>query len=206
MFPDLNSVTLPFIFRWLHFIFGILWIGHLYFFNFVNGNFQATLDAATKQKVVPELMPRALFWFRWGAMITFLSGLAMLYWRFWVATDGGLSAMMSSSYGHWIAMGGLFGTIMWFNVWFIIWPNQKKIIRAIRSGEKPDAAKVELARKASKLNTFLSIPMLFAMGAASHLPIGEPKNVGILAAGAIILGFIIAQTLFKLAPKVGKLD
>lgn len=206
MLPDLHSITLPFLFRWFHFIFGILWIGHLYFFNFVNGNFQATLDAATKQKVVPELMPRALFWFRWGAMVTLLTGYLILIWRFWIATDGGFSALMSSSYGHWISLGALLGTVMWFNVWFIIWPNQKKIIRAVKAGEKPDAAKVELARKASKFNTFLSFPMLFAMGAASHLPVGDPKHVAIIAVIAILFGFFIAYRLFKIAPKVGKLD
>ncbi|MBL7685790.1 MAG: urate hydroxylase PuuD [Deltaproteobacteria bacterium] len=193
-----SSVVVHFIFRWLHFIFGVLWIGHLYFFNFVNGNFQAKLDAAVKQKVVPELMPRALFFFRWGAMITFLTGYAMIIYRYWIVSDGGMKALMSSSYGQWISLGGLLGTIMWFNVWFIIWPNQKKIIKAVGAGEKPDAAKVELARKASKLNTFLSMPMLFAMGAASHLPISN----WMWWVGSIIAGFLIAQTLFKLAPKV----
>ncbi|MFO1518261.1 MAG: urate hydroxylase PuuD [bacterium] len=194
-----QTLVIHFALRWLHFIFGILWIGHLYFFNFVNGNFQAKLDAAVKQKVVPELMPRALWWFRWGAMLTFLTGYSMIIYRYWIATDGGMKALMASSYGQWISLGGLLGTIMWFNVWFIIWPNQKKIIRAVAAGEKPDAGKVELARKASKLNTFLSIPMLFGMGAASHLPISNWQ----WWVGAIVIGFLIAQTLFKLAPKVG---
>ncbi len=194
-----TNIAAQFALRWLHFIFGILWIGHLYFFNFVNGNFQAKLDAATKQKVVPELMPRALWFFRWGAMFTLLTGLAILYVRFFIGDRGGFSAMMASSYGHWISMGAGLGIIMWFNVWFIIWPNQKKIIAAVKAGEKPDAAKVELARKASKFNTFLSIPMLFGMGAASHLPVSDWK----LVVGAIVIGFAIAQLLYKIAPKVG---
>jgi uncharacterized membrane protein len=201
MFLD-TSTNVQFLFRWFHFIFGILWIGHLYFFNFVNGNFQAQLDAATKQKVVPELMPRALFWFRWGAMITLLTGYGILIWKYWIATTGGMSALMASSYGHWISLGALFGTIMWFNVWFIIWPAQKKIIAAVKAGEKPDAARVERARKASKLNTFLSIPLLFAMGAASHYPASNWVLIG----GAVVVGFLIAQILFKVAPKVGKIS
>jgi uncharacterized membrane protein len=198
LLPD-TSVWVHFLLRWFHFIFGILWIGHLYFFNFVNGNFQAKLDAATKKSVVPELMPRALFWFRWGAMITFLTGYAMIIYRYWIVSDAGWKGLMASSYGQWIALGGLFGTIMWFNVWFIIWPNQKKIIRAVAAGEKPDAGKVETARKASKLNTFLSIPLLFAMGAASHLPISN----WVWWVGSVVVGFLIAQILFKTAPKVG---
>lgn len=193
------NIGVQFALRWLHFIFGILWIGHLYFFNFVNGNFQAKLDAATKQKVVPELMPRALWFFRWGAMFTLLTGLGILYLKFFLPNAGGFSAMMASSYGHWISMGAGLGIIMWFNVWFIIWPNQKKIIAAVKAGEKPDAGKVEFARKASKLNTFLSVPMLFGMGAASHLPTNDWKFV----IGAIVVGFLIAQILYKIAPKVG---
>lgn len=196
--PD-TSIIVHFVLRWLHFIFGILWIGHLYFFNFVNASFQAKLDGDTKKKVVPELMPRALWWFRWGAMITFLTGYAMIIYRYWIVTQGGWQAFMASSYGQWISLGGLFGTVMWFNVWFIIWPNQKKIIRAVAAGEKPDASLAETARKASKVNVFLSIPMLFGMGAASHLPISNWQ----FAAGAIIIGFLIAQALYKLAPKVG---
>lgn len=94
------NIGVQFALRWLHFIFGILWIGHLYFFNFVNGNFQAKLDAATKQKVVPELMPRALWFFRWGAMFTLLTGLGILYLKFFLPNAGGFSAMMASSYGH----------------------------------------------------------------------------------------------------------
>ena len=70
--------ALQVLWRWLHIIFGVLWIGHLYFFNFVNGPFTATMDAETKKKVVPELMPRALFWFRWGAIWTWSTGILLL--------------------------------------------------------------------------------------------------------------------------------
>jgi uncharacterized membrane protein len=79
------------LFRWLHVFFGILWIGLLYFFNWVNGPFQATLDAETKKKVVPELMPRALFWFRWGAAFTWITGvflLLLVYYHFGAVFQG----------------------------------------------------------------------------------------------------------------------
>src|SRR6266850_703040 len=69
--------------RWIHIVAGIVWIGHLYFFNFVNGPFAATIDAGTKQKVVPELMPRALYWFRWGAAWTWVTGVLLLLLVFW---------------------------------------------------------------------------------------------------------------------------
>src|ERR1039457_4459925 len=96
-------------FRWFHVVFGIMWIGLLYFFNFVNANFAKTLDADTKKKVVPELMPRALFWFRWAAMITFLLGLALLYINY----SPNNWQNMTTARGHWISLGALFGTIMW---------------------------------------------------------------------------------------------
>src|SRR5437588_12960116 len=85
---DLNAVLLPLIFRWIHFIAGITWIGLLYFFNIINVNFQKALDADTKKKVNPELLLRCLFWFRWGAMFTFLAGIALLVWKYFVLGSG----------------------------------------------------------------------------------------------------------------------
>jgi uncharacterized membrane protein len=180
---DANTNTM-FILRWLHFIAGVMWIGHLWFFNFVNANFAKTLDADSKKKVVPELMPRALFMFRWGAMFTFLTGYIYLIWKQFVATSAGLfgspplvaggaraaDGLFNSTWGYWITMGALFGTVMWFNVWFIIWPSQRKIIAAVKSGTAADPKIVSRATNASKVNTFLSVPLLFAMGGATHLP------------------------------------
>ncbi|MBF0492655.1 MAG: urate hydroxylase PuuD [Deltaproteobacteria bacterium] len=187
--------VVKFVLRWFHYIFGILWIGHLYFFNFVNANFQAAIDAETKKKIVPELMPRALFAFRWGAMMTFITG--------WIYFGMQQQAYLGSPSIYWIGLGALFGSVMWFNVWFIIWPNQKKIITAVKTGEKPDPNLVENARKASKLNTFLSMPMLACMAGASHGAIfGQYWTVAILA--FIVLGFGLAQHLYQIAPKVGK--
>lgn len=173
----MHSEHLQYFLRWIHILAGIAWIGHLYFFNYVNAHFAKTMDAATKQKVVPELMPRALWWFRWGAMVTFLSGLVIIYLRYFYGEGApgfksadGLRGLMVEDRGLWITLGGLFGTIMWFNVWFVIWPRQQKIITAVKKGEKPAGLDgwVKVATSASRMNTYLSGPMLFGMIASGH--------------------------------------
>jgi len=109
---DIHTIVLQLL-RWIHFLAGITWIGHLYFFNLVNGPFQTTIDADTKKKVNPQLLLRALFWFRWGAMFTVLAGLTYLFWKQWIASDAGLFGVGGlwnhSSYGAWITLGGLLG-------------------------------------------------------------------------------------------------
>ncbi len=124
---DTNTSTIVmFILRWIHFFAGITWIGLLYFFNFINIPLGGTMDAETKKKVVPELMSRTLFFFRWGAMVTLLSGAAIIVIKYFIVGSGfsGPSGLMSTPGGLWITFGSLFGIIMWFNVWFIIWPAQ----------------------------------------------------------------------------------
>ena len=152
--------------RWMHVIAGIAWIGMLYFFNFVNIPLQGSVDDATKKGMNPQLMPPALWWFRWGAMFTFLFGL-VLFWINYIHTSNLLEAGGGvSSRGWWIMWGMLFGTVMWFNVWFIIWPAQKKLL----GGTAGDAAPALRKRAGlfSKINTILSGPMLFGMLAAAH--------------------------------------
>ena len=171
--PDLYS-NLHLIVRWLHVIAGITWVGHLYFFNFVNVPLQGALDDATKKAVNPQLMPRALWWFRWGAMITFLAGLTLFVLTYFYTPGvgfGSTSLLMDADgitdRAMWILFGMLLGTIMWFNVWFIIWPIQK----ALLTGKVP-ADHVAAVRKrallTSRLNSFLSGPMLFGMLAPAH--------------------------------------
>jgi len=193
-----------FILRWIHFIAGITWIGHLYFFNFVNGPFAKTMDADTKKKVVPQLMPRALWWFRWAAMVTFISGWIYIFGKLHLNGAGltGTGGLFTSTWGQWISLGALLGSIMWFNVWFIIWPSQKKLITWIKKGEAAAeaAAITKRAFLASRLNTYLSVPMLFCMGAASHFPSFDLVTViAMLAVGFGLVWVLVNQV----APKAG---
>jgi uncharacterized membrane protein len=184
------------LFRWFHVVFGILWIGLLYFFNFVNGPFAKTLDGDAKKKVVPELMPRALFFFRWGAMLTFIFGLVLLYINYMAP---GHSGDFTTSRGHWIMMGAGFGTIMWFNVWFIIWPSQRKIINGVKTGNPAAPEIVTRAANASKVNVYLSVPMVFAMLAAgSHFLYDDWYWFVIV----IVIGFFAANGAYMRAAKV----
>jgi len=168
MSPELNSI-IQLLLRVFHIFFGVIWIGHLYFFNFVNVPFQAVLDKELKPKVNPPLILRALWWFRWGAMGTFVMGLLLFGVKYWMGglmqnPDGELSRR-----ALWMLFGILLGTIMWFNVWFVIWPAQKKILGGMLAGTP---APPEVAKRAllfSRINTFLSGPMLVGMIAASHM-------------------------------------
>src|SRR5689334_14973871 len=134
MDETLIHATVLQVLRWTHFFFGIAWIGHLYYFNFVAGNAEKALDGAMKKVVVPNFRGRAIWWFRWGAMVTFLSGLLyLLYQEFvanktgfagWFGTTNAQNQFIAQTGNWWITFGGVLGTIMWFNVWFIIWPRQ----------------------------------------------------------------------------------
>lgn len=172
-----------FLLRWLHVFAGIIWMGHLYFFNFVNVPLQAALDDAGKKAVNAKLMPRALWWFRWGAMATFLSGLVLFTLIYLRAPGFGLSGS-----GRWIMWGMLLGSIMWFNVWFIIWPAQKDLLSGRITG---DAAGPVRARAAltSRINTYLSAPMLVGMLAANHA--GMSFSYGALGAAALLTFAVI---------------
>jgi uncharacterized membrane protein len=160
-----------FILRWIHFLAGITWIGILYYFNFVQTPFFAETEAPVRVGAIQKLVPRALWWFRWGAMVTFLAGILMYIMRM---SEMGPGLFYSSSYGVTITVGGLIGTIMFLNVWLVIWPNQQIVIAStnqVASGGQALPAAAGAARRAaltSRTNTVFSIPMLFYMGAASH--------------------------------------
>ena len=151
--------------RWIHFLAGITWIGLLYFFNLINAAFLKSLEGPTKNIVIPKLMPSALNWFRHGATVTVLAGI-ILYIKLYM--NGGTGAYA-------LGIGGLLGIIMMVNVHAIIWPNQKKIIAAVTAAAQGTPAPADMAQwgrtalLASRVNFLLSIPMLFFMGAGSHL-------------------------------------
>ena len=233
--PTDSSATVWIIVRWIHFVAGITWIGLLYFFNLVNVPFMKELDSATKGKVIPSLMPRALFWFRWAAVITVLAGLAYFgnivgadahngggsaggvmgsFFLIWTVVWGILYASVVPGRGMFdkglvigviyalvvliaawlflgwnnhgwesnrllsIGIGGGLGWVMMLNVWGVIWRIQKRIIQwtrdnAVNGTPIPEQAK-RMARQAflvSRANAWLSLPLLFFMGAASHYPI-----------------------------------
>ena len=186
---------------------GIIWIGHLYFFNFVNVPLQGALDDAGKKVVNPKLMPRALWWFRWGAMLTFAFGL-LLFTMVYMYTPGSgfgaTSVFRDPIMGHltgratWILIGMALGTIMWFNVWFIIWPAQK----AMLSGKVPADQIAGVRRKAylaSRTNTYLSGPMLLCMMAPGHY--GAFNWVTFIVFSALTVGLIFHA--IQKSPKVG---
>ena len=156
---------LPGIYRWIHILAGIMWVGMLYYFNFVQ---VAALKAAqadgTAGGITKHVAPRALFYFRWAALVTWLAGAALLGATF--------VAAFTFQAGHEkIGMGAWLGTIMLLNVWGIIWPNQKKIlgIKPATDEEKIKARRV--AFLASRTNVLLSIPMLFFMVAQTHIAV-----------------------------------
>ena len=201
---NMTTLTLT-LARWIHYIAGVAWIGHLWFFNFVNLNLQgdARYPADMKKVVNPLLMTRALFFFRWGAMFTLLSGLTMA-WFLWFAIgeNGSLSlARFATDQGAYMGMGALFGVIMWFNVWFIIWPLQKKIIGAAQGGPAVDPAVPKRAAMASRINTYLSVPMLLGMLGGGHAEYMLPgRHLG-LAVG-LLVGLGAVKLTYTLAPKV----
>ena len=165
LFDDPDSL-ISVLLRFGHIMFGIIWLGHLYFFNLVNVPFQADLDKELKPKVNPKLLLRAFWWFRWGAMYTLIFGLALFFYRYiYLGLIHGENGAGMSVRGGWILFGMLLALIMWFNVWFVIWPRQKKILGGMAAGTPhPDAAKLAAtAGKASRFNTYVSGPMLFAM-------------------------------------------
>ncbi len=170
---DGNLGGAHFILRWLHLFFGVVWIGHLYYFNFVQGAFMAETDAGAKSQVLQKLAPRALWWFRWGAMWTFVTGLVMLLMKGHQDASAG-GAIMTSPYWINILTGGLIATLMFLNVWLIIWPKQKIMIAnavATAGGAAPNPAAAAAAPRAlvaSRTNTMFSIPMLFFMIASNH--------------------------------------
>jgi uncharacterized membrane protein len=193
-----------FLLRWIHFLSGITWIGLLYYFNFVQTPFFAETDAPVRSGAQQKLLPRAMWWFRWAAMITFLSG--WLYMLWWIGRVG-----FAAGVGAWaILLGGLLGSIMWANVWFVIHPKQKIVIQNaldVAAGKPANPAAAPAGARAglaSRTNTMLSIPMLFFMGAASHLQtLGMPSSGVVFWAVAILIMVLAEINALKGTPGKG---
>lgn len=179
-----SIISLDLLLRWLHVVFGIVWIGMLYYFNFVQMEYFKVAQADSKADALKNLAPRALFYFRWGAMLTFLTGVILLE-----------IIRTAHGYDSYIVVGALLGTIMFLNVWLVIWPNQKIVIGLVEGDKAAAGAKAGLA---SRHNALFSGPMLLGMmgsfhggGNAANLLLGN----GISAApgmGLIIVLIMIA--------------
>jgi uncharacterized membrane protein len=152
-----------FFMRWLHILSGVMWIGLLWYFNFVQTPSMPKIPDEQKPAVSKVIAPTALFWFRWGAMSTIVTGLLLAWMNGYLGQAISLQKPATA-----IGVGMWLGTIMWFNVWFIIWPNQKKALGIVTVTPEEKAAAAKLAGMTSRINTMLSIPMLYCMAAQSH--------------------------------------
>jgi len=243
------------LFRWTHVVAGILWVGHLYFFNFVNAQVAKTYDADSRKKVVPELMPRALYFFRWGAAWTWVTGFllaAFVYYMvdnlarrdivtgervvshgaavgialaaivlvffvydvLWKALAKSEKAGVAVSFvllaavlfllsrvftgrAVFIHAGVLFGTIMAMNVWMRIWPAQKKIIQGVKGlAPAPDPSVAALAALRSKHNTYLSVPLVFAMVSNHYPTVYGWDHSWIIMSALVLVGWVATRWLY----------
>jgi len=176
----LDSETLAmFLLRWLHIISGVMWIGLLWYFNFVSTPTTPKIPEELRPALGRYITPAALFWFRWGAMGTIVFGILLAGINRYIVQAYTLDivdangAFSNTSYLM-IGIGMWLGTIMWFNVWFVIWPKQQRALNIDNRFPNLDAAakaaSAKTAGQFSRINTLLSIPMLFCMAAATHWP------------------------------------
>ena len=171
---DASSLTdqayYSFVFRWLHVLAAIMWIGLLWYFNFVQIPNMPNIPDDQKPAISKVIAPAALWWFRWAAMATVFTGLVLGYLNGYLESamtlgfrGDGLPQHIAIGVGMWL------GIVMWFNVWFVIWPNQKKALGIVKVEDSVKAASARTAMLFSRTNTLLSIPMLFSMVAAQNL-------------------------------------
>ena len=160
-----------FIFRWAHVISGVMWIGLLWYFNFIQIPTMPSIPDEQKPAIGKHIAPKVLWWFRWGAMSTIATGLilAMLNgYLIQVLTLGAVDGFAVGTHTL-LGIGMWMGIIMWFNVWFIIWPNQKKALGIVQVEAAEKAKAGRTAMLFSRTNTMLSIPMLYAMVSAQNM-------------------------------------
>jgi len=184
---------LNFLFRWGHLLFGITWIGVLYYFNFIQGAYFKEAGPEALSDAKAKLAPRALWWFRWGAMFTFLTGLVLL-----MGVQGG------NVMNDYIVVGATLGTLMFLNVWLVIWPAQQ-IALGMTAGDAPAAGAKALL--ASRTNTLFSAPMAYCMLAsphvgysADHLLNASGGGAGLYAALAVVAALEVNGLMGKQGP------
>lgn len=166
---------IEFLFRWTHVLFGLTWVGLLYYFNFIQGEYFKEAEAGAKADALKKLAPRALWWFRWAALMTFATGVYLF-----VSLGVGVNQN--------IAIAALMGTLMFLNVWLIIWPHQK-VVCGLKDGDV--AVSGAKALLASRTNVLFSGPMLFGMLASKHGTFSANSG-GMETASLADFGFIIA--------------
>lgn len=195
--------------RWLHLVAGVTWIGLLYYLNFVQGPFMASAEGPVKSAIVRGLLPRALWWFRWGAALTWLTGIVLLML---FAHKLGLT-FFETKRGVVITLASFIATLMAYNVWFVIWPAQQVVIasaEAVAAGGQanPEAlARGARAACASRHNVFFSIPMFLMMMTSAMLPLPgstllAAKTLMVIygAVGALYLAFEVNALVGKTGP------
>ena len=152
--------------RWLHLFFGVVWIGLLYYLNFVQVPTMPKVPAELKKGVTGYIAPKVLFFFRWGAALTVLTGLAIAGQNKYLLTALAFKGNGADGYNL-IGIGMWLAIIMAFNVWFVIWPAQKKILGLVEASDEAKAKAAPVALIASRLNVILSLPMFYAMVSAN---------------------------------------
>ncbi len=181
-----------FLFRWVHLLFGITWIGMLYYFNFIQGAYFKEAGPEALADAKAKLAPRALWWFRWGAMLTFITGVVLM---------AGVGKQHLTN--DFIVIGATLGTLMFLNVWLVIWPSQK-VALGMKSGNA--AAAGARALLASRTNTLFSAPVAFTMLASPHLGYGSNHLLAANGGGTgmyLCLALIAALEVNALAGKLG---
>jgi uncharacterized membrane protein len=155
----LDHAWWTFVMRWLHVLSGIMWIGLLWYLNFVQTPTVPKIEPAEHRAAITKFIaPNVLFWFRWGAAATVLTGLLLAWMNGYI-----LQALTFQKGSHTIGIGMWLALIMAYNVWFIIWPNQKRVLGIVSATDEEKAASAKLAGMTSRINTMLSIPMLYCM-------------------------------------------
>ncbi len=163
----LEPAWLAFAFRWLHVMVGVMWIGLLWYFNFVQIPSMPKISDEHKPAISKVIAPEALFWFRYSALLTVITGLIVA----WLNGYGHNALMLGEGYQA-IGIGMWLAIIMAINVWFIIWPNQKRALGIVDAAPEVKAKSAKLAMLTSRTNTLLSVPMLYLMVAQQNVGLG----------------------------------